>query len=134
MNLDKDRPGSDPGTSQAGGGGASSSNSQAGSAQDTNGNPASRGFEPTPTNSSGANRSVISGHNLGARPKVRRNVINTHDQVVPNENHEENGIENGIENGDENDDNNSDEDFYVYRQVLIILRVFFDQSSGFDIY
>jgi len=123
MNFDEDQPGSDPGTSQAGDAGESSSNSQAGSGsapQDTNGNPAGRGFESTPTSSSGASsasRSVISGNNLGARPKVRRNVINTHDQVVPNENHEnqENGIENVIENGEENDDNNSDEDFYVYR-------------------
>lgn len=79
-----------------------------GSVQDTNGNPANRGFEPTPSNSSGASRSAITGNNLGARPKVRRNVINSIDQVVPNENHEENGAE-------ENDDNNSDEDFYVYR-------------------
>jgi len=112
MNLDEDQPGSEPGTSQAGVPGTSSSNSQAGSVQDTNGNPASRGFESTPTNSSGASRSIVSGNNLGARPKVRRNVINTHDQVVPNEIHEENGLENGET---ENDDNNSDEDFYVYR-------------------
>ena len=105
MNLEDDQPASDSGS-------APGASSNSGSAQDTNGNPAGRGFESSAaSNSSGASRSLVSGNNLGARPKVRRNVINTHDQVVPFENHVE-------ENGDENDENNSDEDFYVYRQVL----------------
>ena len=103
MNLEDDQPASDSGS-------APGASSNSGSGQDTNGNPAgNRGFESsTASNSSGASRSHVTGNNLGARPKVRRNVINTHDQVVPFENHVE-------ENGDENDENNSDEDFYVYR-------------------
>lgn len=113
MNLEDDQPPSDSETTA----GASST----GSVQDTNGNPANRGFEPTPSNSSGASRSAITGNNLGARPKVRRNVINSIDQVVPNENHEENGAE-------ENDDNNSDEDFYVYRYTGSML----SNGSNFD--
>jgi hypothetical protein len=72
--------------------------------------------------------------NLGARPKIRRNILNNlggggggggvADQVVPNENHaEENDLKNDIlenEEAAEADSSeagatNSDEDFYIYR-------------------
>ena len=90
MNLDGDQDqasGSGAGTSDSAAPGVNTSGSSSGQ-QDTNGNLAS---------------------NLGARPKVRRNVISS-DQVVPNENHDVNK-----DNIEENDENNSEEDFYVYR-------------------
>ena len=91
MNLEDEQQPSGSGAS-----GGTSSNGAVGG-QDTNGNPAA---------SAASNLRTSSGNNLGARPKVRRNVISVRDQVVPNENHEDN---------DEAEENNSDEDFYVYR-------------------
>ena len=93
MNLDGDQDqasGSGAGGSDSAAPGVNPSGSTSGQ-QDTNGNLA---------------------QNLGARPKVRRNVI-SRDQVVPNENHENHEI--NEMNNEENEENNSEEDFYVYR-------------------
>ncbi len=91
MNIEGQEQASGTSSSSNGGGGPG------GSGQDTNGNPAS---------SSSSSDATTTSNNLGARPKIRRNIY-SHDQVVP--------LNNSNENQEDHDENDSEDDFYVYR-------------------